>query len=100
MSLVQRLVELHHGRIVLESKVGEGSTFSVYIPQDKSVYSSEELLQQEGDSEEQRAYYTNAHDIYVGDEELSETSVLTDEEKENGVLSWLWMIIRNFDNIW
>lgn len=82
LSLVQRLVELHHGRIVLESKVGEGSTFSVYIPQDKSVYSSEELLQQEGDSEEQRAYYTNAHDIYVGDEELSETSVLTDEEKE------------------
>lgn len=47
LSLVQRLVELHHGHITLESKVGEGSTFSIYIPQDKSMYTSEELLAQE-----------------------------------------------------
>ena len=28
LSLVQRLVELHHGRIVLQSEVGKGSTFT------------------------------------------------------------------------
>lgn len=82
LSLVQRLVDLHHGRITLESKVGEGSTFSIYIPQDKSVYTSEELLAQEGSVKEQRAYYTNAHDVYVDDEEPLETSALADGEKE------------------
>lgn len=82
LSLVQRLVDLHHGRITLDSKVGEGSTFSIYIPQDKSVYTSEELLAQEEGVKEQRAYYTNAHDVYVDDEESLETSALADSEKE------------------
>ena len=82
LSLVQRLVELHHGHITLESKVGEGSTFSIYIPQDKSMYTSEELLAQEEGAKEQRAYYTNAHDVYIDDEELLETSALADGEKE------------------
>ena len=80
LSLVQRLVELHHGHITLESKVGEGSTFSIYIPQDKSMYTSEELLAQEEGAKEQRAYYTNAHDVYIDDEELLETSALADGE--------------------
>ena len=31
LSLVQRLVDLHHGRIELESEEGKGSTFSVYL---------------------------------------------------------------------
>lgn len=82
LSLVQRLVDLHHGRITLDSKVGEGSTFSIYIPQDKSVYTSEELLAQEEGVKEQRAYYTNAHDVYVDDEESLDTSTLADSEKE------------------
>lgn len=38
LSLVQRLVDLHHGRIELESEEGKGSTFSVYLPQDLAVY--------------------------------------------------------------
>mgnify|MGYP002244839091 FL=1 len=62
--------------------MGEGSTFSIYIPQDKSMYTSEELLAQEEGAKEQRAYYTNAHDVYIDDEELLETSALADGEKE------------------
>ena len=31
LSLVQRLVELHHGRIELDSEEGKGSTFSVSV---------------------------------------------------------------------
>ena len=32
LSLVQRLIELHHGRIELDSEENKGSTFSVYLP--------------------------------------------------------------------
>lgn len=46
------------------------------------MYTSEELLAQEEGAKEQRAYYTNAHDVYIDDEELLETSALADEEKE------------------
>ena len=81
LSLVQRLVELHHGQITLVSEVGEGSTFSIYIPQDKSVYSADELLGSSGELEEQRVYSTNAHDMYVDDVEFVE--VETNEKEES-----------------
>ena len=42
LSLVQRLVDLHHGRIELESQEGVGSVFSVFLPTDESVYKPEE----------------------------------------------------------
>ena len=81
LSLVQRLVELHHGQITLVSEVGEGSTFSIYIPQDKSVYSADELLGSSGELEGQRVYSTNAHDMYVDDVEFVE--VETNEKEES-----------------
>ncbi|MDE7443003.1 MAG: response regulator, partial [Muribaculaceae bacterium] len=68
LSLVQRLVELHHGRIELESEEGKGSTFTVYIPQDDSLYDSKELVDEADDSADERVYSTNAQDIYIGDE--------------------------------
>lgn len=81
LSLVQRLVELHHGQITLASEVGKGSTFSIYIPQDKSVYSTEELCGSKGESEEQRVYSTNAHDVYVDDAKIVEMEPNEKEEK-------------------
>ena len=80
LSLVQRLVELHHGRIALQSEVGKGSTFTIYLPQDESVYTQDELLGGSGDTEEQRAYSTNANDIYIGDDEKLEEEDNTDDE--------------------
>jgi signal transduction histidine kinase/CheY-like chemotaxis protein len=32
LSITKKLVDLHHGRIIISSKLGEGSVFSVYIP--------------------------------------------------------------------
>ncbi len=43
LSLTQRLAELHHGKVEVKSKVGEGSTFSAYFPQNESLYSENEL---------------------------------------------------------
>jgi len=80
LSLVQRLVELHHGRIVLQSEVGKGSTFTIYLPQDEAAYTQEELLGGSGDTEKQRVYSTNANDIYIGEEEESQEEELAEDE--------------------
>lgn len=43
LSLVQRLVHLHHGRVELDSAPGKGSAFRIFLPQSLDVYSEEEL---------------------------------------------------------
>jgi signal transduction histidine kinase len=32
LSIVQHIVEAHHGRVTVESRIGEGSTFSIHLP--------------------------------------------------------------------
>ena len=44
LSMVQQLVELHHGKIILQSEIRKGSTFSIHFPQDKSSYNKDEFL--------------------------------------------------------
>ncbi len=43
LSLVQRLVELHHAKIEVESEEGRGSCFRILFPQDLSAYAPEEI---------------------------------------------------------
>lgn len=43
LSLVKRLVELHHGTIGVTSELGAGTVFTVEIPVDEAAYSREEL---------------------------------------------------------
>lgn len=43
LSVVKKLVDMHHGRIELESEEGRGSTFSVFLPAEESAYASEEI---------------------------------------------------------
>lgn len=45
LSITQRLVDLHHGKILLKSKINEGSTFSIYFPQNENLYSEKELYE-------------------------------------------------------
>ena len=42
LSLAKRLVELHNGRIWVESQVGKGSTFSFFLPMDPDKSSQKE----------------------------------------------------------
>lgn len=43
LSLVKRLVDLHHGRIVVHSEPEKSSEFTVFFPQDKTIYTDQEL---------------------------------------------------------
>ena len=81
LSLVQRLVDLHHGRIELESREGVGSTFTVYLPTEESVYLPEERQAASEPVEEQRVYTTNDRNMYVIDTETKEVAEETPEKE-------------------
>lgn len=82
LSLVQRLTELHHGRIELESEEGIGSTFSVYLPTGESAYRPEERQTATDSTEEQQVYTTNNQDMYVVDTESQESRSEKPEAEE------------------
>lgn len=86
LSLVQRLVDLHHGRIEMESREGSGSTFSIYLPTEESAYTTEEKANEQNPTGEQRAYTTNEQNMYIIDaegEEQEETAEKKELRKEN-----------------
>ena len=80
LSLVQRLVDLHHGRIELESREGEGSTFSIYLPTEESAYQPGEIATLTDSIGVQQSYTTNNQDMYIVDTEDEKTA--TEEETE------------------
>ncbi len=43
LELVKTLTEIHKGQVSVQSKKGEGSTFSISIPVEKGVYQNEEI---------------------------------------------------------
>lgn len=81
LSLVQRLVELHHGTITLQSEVGKGSTFTVIFPQNPDLYSEDEL------SDGNEPYISaNTKDMYLIDAAAeSEEQPAPDEEPSTDV---------------
>lgn len=86
LSLVQRLVELHHGHIELESEENRGSTFTVYLPQDASVYAPGELSS-DGQGEEE-VHSTNPKEMYFIDTAAprNEEQEPPTEEKKRGTI--------------
>ena len=86
LSLVQRLVELHHGRIELDSEEGKGSTFSVYLPQDLNTYKPSELASNDTLNEEGQVYSTNSKEMYFIDTEKVENETIEGGDKKRGTI--------------
>ena len=80
LSLVQRLVELHHGQIKLQSEPGQGSIFTVTLPLSLSAYSPEEI----GSSEPTEAHSINSPDMYIIESEKQEDESGEISEKKRG----------------
>lgn len=85
LSLVKRLVDLHHGRIELHSEEGKGSRFSVYLPQESSVYSDEEMTpggEFVHTVNEKRMYLSDIQNADKADEPADEVLPDNDDEQE------------------
>ena len=44
LSIVKELVEMHHGKIQVDSILGSGTTFTIILPSDKESFSDNELV--------------------------------------------------------
>jgi len=55
LSIVKRIVDFYHGRVEVESRLGEGSTFSVWLPCKFEARASEEGETLNGETQEREA---------------------------------------------
>lgn len=76
LSLVKRLVDLHHGSITVASELGKGTTFTVVIPAGADAYSPEEIEAGRAAVAESLNMPDNAKTVQLPDDFI-------DEEPEN-----------------
>lgn len=86
LSLVQRLVELHHGKITLKSEIGKGSIFTVYLPQDESLYTQNEISSKGENMIEQHLDIPNSSLFYMNDDELLEGNDNSEINNKRGTI--------------
>lgn len=94
LSLIQRLVELHHGKIELDSEVGKGSSFSVWLPQDISCYAEGEIAEESLD--ELDAHSVNTREMFFLDSELE---ALPEETTEVSVARGTILVVEDNEEI-
>lgn len=95
LSLVQRLVELHHGRIELESEPGKGSTFYVYLPQNISAYKEDEIADSQTDIEAP-AHFTNTKELFfIDSDEETDSTVDSDDCSARGTI----LVVEDNDEV-
>ncbi len=84
LSLTKELVELHKGKIFVESKEGVGTKFIVFLPLEKAVYKDEQIVETDTVPETQhknRELYELFNDDFDRDEDTLVTE--TDMKRES-----------------
>lgn len=82
LSLVHRLVELHHGEIKLDSAEGSGTTFTIYLPTLVEAYKAEEFATEADTENEQPIHSTNSTDMLIMDTGIIDAEKATEETEE------------------
>ena len=70
----------------MDSEENKGSTFSVYLPQDLSVYKPSELASNDELNEEEQVYSTNSKAMYFIDTEKVENESVESGDKKRGTI--------------
>lgn len=82
LSLVQRLVDLHHGEIKLESAEDVGSTFTISLPITAEDYTAVEIGSAEEVEKETPILTANSAEMFLMDIETTETEKPAEETNE------------------
>lgn len=76
LALAKGIVELHHGKISVESELGKGTTFIVRLPLDKSAYAEDELATPSEEENQVEQPVGNEATHLLQPDELEETAPL------------------------
>ncbi|GAB3979715.1 hypothetical protein GCM10028806_45660 [Spirosoma terrae] len=100
LSLISELVNLHHGRIRVDSEEGKGSTFTVRIPLGKSHLPANQVLEAEHSQEISSLAYTflqEARSMLSDEKQTSESSTLASHELPTDKATTILIVDDNAD---
>lgn len=81
LKIVKHIVEMHHGRVNVESEPGKGTLFAVYLPEGKSHFEEDDCTWDETpDADDKEKGRENISDLMLLPE-AEETSQKTEEER-------------------
>lgn len=81
LKIVKHIVEMHHGRVNVESEPGKGTSFAVYLPEGKSHFEEDDCMWDETpDADDKEKGRESISDLMLLPE-AEETSQKTEEER-------------------
>ena len=94
LSIVQKLVELHHGAVSLESEEGVGTTFTITLPTTLNAYSKDELASHQNEIIESMSRMRPLTETVEAQEPMPE-----EEASQKGCSNDTVMIVEDNDDI-
>ena len=92
LALVKRIAELHHGKVMLESKINEGSKFTIRLPYDRN---QNDLLQSSV-LEEQSVILTPSVPLMQTELPTSQLILIVDDNEANISSMWDYLKSRGY----